>query len=77
MFENFIKWADENKIYDLWDDPDLLPTKRHLETYYPSGYYCCDRLGRPVHIEKWSGIKFRKVLEVLFYFRLKTIVPNG
>lgn len=61
MFENYHKWQEENKIFDLvkqdWSDI----TSQQSSTF-PHSYFGVTKTGVPVYIERYSKIDIHKMI---------------
>jgi len=50
MFENFLKFREENNIDSILTDFDFPEQEKVLQAY-GRGYYGVDKIGRPIYIE--------------------------
>lgn len=62
MFENFIKWRQENGVDDI-AELDISYIKK-IDHIFPHGYYGVDKIGRPIYIERYENFSLKKLMAV-------------
>lgn len=62
MFDNFLKWRETNGVDDIAQmDISKIDTVAHILSH---NYYCLDRIGRPVYIERYANFDLKELLNV-------------
>ena len=63
MFDNHIKWRNENNIDGIINDFKFDEKVQSLE-YNPRGYVGVDKVGLPVFVERFGYLQFDKLFEI-------------
>lgn len=62
MFENFLNWRRDNNIDNI-AQMDISKIKL-IDEYLPHNYYCVDREGRSVYIERYKDFDLKEIYSV-------------
>ena len=63
MWDNFIKFRQENELDDILDTFEF-PELDEVLKYYMKGYFGVDKIGRPLYVDRSGLIKVDKLLQV-------------
>jgi len=63
MFDDFMKWRQENDIDNI-ATLDISPMKEIERNYLPHNYYCIDKEGRSVYIERYKDFDLKEIHKV-------------
>jgi hypothetical protein len=65
MFDNFLKWRETNGVDNI-AEMDISKIKESAELL-PHNYYCLDRKGRPVYIERYGKFDLKEITKVALF----------
>ena len=64
MFDNFIKWREENNVDTILQDFQFTEEAAVVKAY-PRAYFGCDKQGRPLYVERNGKIDLPALFEAI------------
>lgn len=61
MYDNYVKFREENELDDIIDTFDF-PEQEEVLKYYMKGYFGVDKIGRPLYVDRCGLIKVDKLM---------------